>query len=223
MRLLAHFLIPVICMAPLAHGAELALEVGPADPEEKVAPAIRSELAKETIKLVGDEGPVYQITLRKTIPLKGAPEEPRTALKQLAQGTLLGVMVVKGDERDYRDDGIYPGVYTMRFALQPQDGDHLGSAEFPYFALLVPAESDTEVDGLQGYDAVTEASQEDTATAHPVVISLRPADSSEAAPPELREPLDDHKSVRLSAPATGPDGSELTLAFELVYAGMGHI
>lgn len=207
----------------LSWGAELALKTVPTSPRDEVSTAIQGVLANDTIQLVGAEGPVYQITPRKSVPLKGPLEEPRTALKQLEQGTLLGVMVVGENERDYRDDGIYPGVYTMRFALQPQDGDHLGSAEYPYFAVLIPAKSDTEVDGITGYDAVTDASKEDTATEHPVVISLRPAESLEAGATEVREPAPDHKSIRLALPATDPEGKDFTLTFELVYKGMGHI
>lgn len=202
---------------------ELKLQVTEASKADGVSASIQGELGEKTVQLVGADGPVFEITLRKTIPLKEMPEEPRTALKQIAQGTLLGVFVAHRDERDYRDDSIYEGVYTMRFALQPQDGDHLGTAEFPYFALLVPASADTEVDGLQGYDAVTEASAEDTATAHPVVVSLRPGESSEAVDPTLEEPLEDHKSVLLSVPATTPDGESTTLTFQLVYKGLGHL
>ena len=99
----------------------------------------------------------------------------------------------------------------------------MGSAEFPYFALLIPAEVDASVDGIKGYDAVTEASKEDTATEHPVVISLRPGDKAEKATPEIREPLDEHKSVLLTVPAELPDGKSATLSFELVYEGMGEL
>lgn len=203
--------------------SEWTLKTVPAEPIAGVAPDIQKVLGAETVQLHGEAGPVYEVVLCQSIALKGAPEELRTAMKQVAQGTLLGVMVVHKDERDYRDDTLEAGVYTMRFALQPQDGDHLGSAEYPYFALLIPAAGDTKVDGIMGYDHVTEASKEDTATEHPVVISLRPGDVTEKKAPEIREPLDEHKSVLLTLPATLPDGQKTLLSFELVYEGMGEL
>ncbi len=210
-------------MVLVAPAAEWTLKTTPAEPIAGVAPAIQASLGTKKVQLLRDEGPVYELVLCKSIALKGAPEELRTAMKQVAQGTLLGVLIVHKDERDYRDDEVATGVYTMRFALQPQDGDHLGSAEYPYFALLIPAAGDTEVDGIMGYDHVTEASKADTATEHPVVISLRPGDKTEVTAPEIREPLDEHKSVLMTVPATLPDGKKTTLSFEVVYEGMGEL
>jgi hypothetical protein len=213
-----------LCIVPLASGAnELALKTATAAPSEGVAPSIQAELGSKAIQLVGEDGPVYEVVLRKSVPLKGAPKDKKSAMDQIAQGTLLGIMVIHDDERDYRDDDIEAGTYTMRFALQPQDGDHLGTAEYPYFALLIPAEADGDLDGLKGYDAVTEASQEDTATEHPVIISLRPGDQAEAAPVEIREPAEEHKSLALTVPAATPDGKTIVLSFELVYEGMGEM
>lgn len=225
MALVRHILLigSLFTTALIASAADLTLKTVPAEPIDGVAPAIQSALGTEKIQLVGSDGPVYEVVLCKGIALKGAPEELRTAMKQVAQGTLLGVLVVHKDERDYRDDDIVAGTYTMRFALQPQDGDHLGSAEFPYFALLIPAAMDTKVDGIMGYDHVTEASKEDTATEHPVVVSLRPGDTAEATAAELRAPLDEHKSVLLTLPATLPDETKTVLSFELVYEGMGEL
>lgn len=225
MTLVRHMLLigSLYTMVFVASAADLTLKTVPAEPIEGVAPAIQAALGTEKIQLIGADGPVYEVVLCKHIALKGAPEELRTAMKQVAQGTLLGVLVVHKDERDYRDDDIVAGTYTMRFALQPQDGDHLGSAEFPFFALLIPAAVDTKVDGIMGYDHVTEASKKDTATEHPVVVSLRPGDTAEATEAELRAPLDEHKSVLLTLPATLPDDKKTVLSFELVYEGMGEL
>ena len=41
--------------------------------------------------------------------------------------------------------------------------------------------------------------------------------------PEIREPLDEHKSVLMTVPATLPDGKKTTLSFEVVYEGMGEL
>jgi hypothetical protein len=137
---------------------------------------------------------------------------------------LLGVVVVHANKRDYKDNDLFKGVYTMRFALQPQDGNHSGSADFPYFALLVPAKVDTKVEGILDYKTLVKASSKDTPSDHPVIISLRPASSEDGELPKLNQPAPDHQSVRLKIPArvAGSDKT-IPIVFELVYKGTGHI
>lgn len=206
-----------------ATAADLTLATTEKSPPEGVAGEISAVLEATAIQLKNGEEPEIEIWLRKETPLKDTPEEPRTAMKAIAQGTLLGVMAVHKDRRDYRDDDIAEGVYTMRFALQPQNGDHLGTSVYPYYALLIPVAHDTSLDGIEGYDAVTEASSEDTATEHPVIVSLRPADADDASEPKLTEPADDHKAVQVSLPATLPEGEKTSLSIEVVYKGLGQL
>ena len=40
-------------------------------------------------------------------------------------------------------------VYTLRLAYQPMDGDHMGTAPYSEFCLLVGAEMDTKPDLLE--------------------------------------------------------------------------
>lgn len=190
---------------------------------EGVAAEITEVLQGKAVQLKDDDTPVIEIWLRNEVPLKEQPEEPRRALRSISQGTLIGVMAVHEDRRDYRDDELAKGVYTMRFVLQPQDGDHLGTAIYPYFVALIPVEKDQTVKGISDYDAVTEASGEGTATEHPRVISLRPGEGSELSDPKITEPADDHKAVHLTVPAAPAEGEKTVLPFELVYEGIGHL
>ena len=45
---------------------------------------------------------------------------------------------------DYRDQSIAKGVYTMRYGLQPVNGDHLGVSTYRDYSLLLPAAKDTK-------------------------------------------------------------------------------
>jgi hypothetical protein len=137
---------------------------------------------------------------------------------------LLGVVAVHRSRRDYRDDEVVEGVYTMRLGLQPQDGNHLGTSIYPYYALLVPAKRDAEVEGFIAHDPLVEASMEDTPTGHPMILSLYPVYSVEGDLPKLHEPEEEHQSVRVSIPAkvNGSD-EETELVFDLVYKGTGEI
>ena len=74
--------------------------------------------------------------LRKTIPASGKPTGPRGAVLYpiLAEGELLGALRFPGEGHDYRDQTIAQGVYTLRYGLQPVNGDHLGVSPFRDYA-----------------------------------------------------------------------------------------
>lgn len=194
------------------------LKTSDAPPPKEIDAAIQKLLQPKAIQ-PGHGG--FQFWLVKELPLQSKPAATAKALEAVKQATLLGVVSVAKPQRDYRDDEIAAGTYTMRFALQPQDGNHLGSAEFTYFAVLTPAKLDTKPDGITDYKSLVKASSKETSTDHPMILSLRPASSDAGESPALAEPAPEHKSVRVKVPAT--TGSEKTsIPFEIVYEGKGH-
>lgn len=88
-------------------------------------------------------------------------------------GTLAGALRVTGEFKEIRGKAVKPGVYTLRFGLQPQNGDHLGISTFREFLLLSPAAIDTDPKVL-GFDSVVALSKEVIGTAHPASLSLDP-------------------------------------------------
>jgi hypothetical protein len=201
--------------------AELKLKVVDQDPPKALDAAISATLQKKAIQLLDGDKPVYEFWFVSELPLTSKPASPAKALDSAKQATLLGAVSVPKAMKDYRDDELAAGVYTMRFALQPQDGNHLGSAEFTYFAVLVPAKLDTKPGGISDYKPLVKASSKETATDHPVILSLRPASSTDGDLPKLNEPAPEHKSVRVRVPAKA--GEEKTsVVFEVVYEGKGH-
>ena len=208
-----------VSLAGPARAADLKLKTADQEPPAEVSEAIRKILAPRVLQLANGDAPAYQFWWVKELPLQAKPSSAAKTLETFKQTTLLGVVSVPKALRDYRDDDLPAGVYTMRFALQPTDGNHLGTAEFPYFALLVPAKSDATVEGISTYKALTKASSKETTTDHPVLLSLRPT-AEDATEPKLMEPAPEHKSVRVAVPARA--GEEKTKAvFEIVYEGKG--
>jgi hypothetical protein len=204
------------------NAAEFSVKVVDKAPPADVGESIRTVLQSKAVQLLEGEKPIYEIWFRRELPLKSKPESPSKGLPAIAETSLLGVVAVQRAQRDYKDNEIAPKLYTARFGLQPQDGDHLGTAEFPYFAVLIPVKSDTNLDGISGYKAMFKASGKETATGHPVVLSLRPAAVDEADVPKLNEPVAEHKSVRVKLPAkVGDKGEQTIIVVELVYQGHG--
>ena len=109
----------------------------------------------------------------------------------------------------------------MRFVLQPQDGNHLGTAEFNCFAALVPARLVTKPEGITDYKGLVKASSKETATEHPLILSLRPASADPGEWPKLNAPAPEHKSARVKVPAKA-GGDAASVVFEIVYEGRGH-
>lgn len=202
-----------------AGAAELALKLVEKEPPKELDASIRAKLQNKAVQLLDGDKAVCEFWFSAEIPLQAKPASLAGALDTVKQTTLLGAVAVLKAQRDYKDNELAGGIYTMRFGLQPQDGDHLGTAEYPYFAVLVPAKLDTRPDGLTDYKPLVKASGKETATGHPVVLSLRPASSAGGELPKLNEPAPEHKSVRVKLPAKA-GGEKTSLVFELVYQGV---
>jgi len=196
----------LVSLLPL-QAANLTLKTSDAPPPKELDPSIQKLLQPKAVQLIDGDQPAFQFWLVNNLP-------DAKALDALKPATLLGAVVVSKPQRDYRDDEIAAGVYTMRLALQPQDGNHLGSADFVTFAVLTPAKLDTKPDAITDYKALVKASSKQTSTDHPVILSLRPTKGDAV---ELVEPAPEHKSVRVKMPS-----EKTPLAFEIVYEGKGH-
>ena len=209
----------VLCTS-IASAAELTLKVADKTPPDEIKESIRSLLQPKAVQLLQGDKPVIELWLAKELALQSKPSSPATALDALKQTTLLGAASFAAPRRDYREDEIAKGVYTIRFAHQQQDGNHLGTAEFTYFAVLVPAKLDSAPDGIKDYKQLVNTSSKETSTDHPMVISLRPVASAEGELPKIAEPAPEHKSVRVRIPGKGADTSPVV--FDIIYEGKGH-
>ena len=95
-------------------------------------------------------------------------------------GTLVGAIRVSGVFKEIRGKVVKPGVYTLRYGLQPQNGDHLGISPFREFLLISPAAIDNDPKVL-GFDGVVALSKEVIGTAHPASLSIDPPEDAPGA------------------------------------------
>lgn len=195
---------------------------------EKAAPSevsepIRKLLQGSAMQVLDKDKPVYEFWFVQELPLKSKPDAS-DPLKVVRETGVLGAVMVHREQRDYKDKEVYPGVYTMRLALMPQDGDHLGTALHPYFAALVPAKADPSPEAFSNARSMIKASGKNTATGHPVVLSLRPSSGTKGETPAINEPESEHKSVRVQLPAKAAGAEQARpVVFELVFEGHGKI
>jgi len=202
--------------------ASLSLQEVELAPPEELSAEIAALLQPTAMQLLDGEHPVWEFWWVKAVPLETAPDDGPAGPANLGITTLLGVARVHTDQRDYRDDDIYAGTYTLRYAAMPQDGNHLGAAPFDSFALLVPADQDLEPATFGTQRGLQNASKEDTATGHPVGLSLRPATVDPEGLPALTEPEAGHRSLELRLSAVVDDAST-ELVMGLVFEGHGKL
>jgi len=203
------------------NAAEFSVKVTATPAPNDVSADVKKTLSKNCITLSIGEKPWLEFWLRKPLPLKAKPAKPEKALDALATATLMGVVRVHKSGRDYRDDDLYKGVFTMRYGKIPGDGNHLGATDFPYFAVLIPATKDPKLDTYKSFKTMTKASLKDTAAEHPMILSLRPARKA-GGKPTIIEPAPEHKSILLTA-IGAMKGSKTAIPFPLqvVFEGFG--
>jgi hypothetical protein len=144
-----------------------------APPAELAAP-IREALAPEGYRVLDGTGmPLVDVWVRKSVPASGKPGAPANAVQFgfLAEGELLGAARYAQDAGDYRDQTIAAGVYTLRFGLQPVNGDHLGVSTYRDFALLVAAAKDGDPKPIAA-KGLEKQSAEAAGTNHPANLVL---------------------------------------------------
>jgi hypothetical protein len=156
-------------------------------PPPSLAAPIRGVLRAEGYRVLDGQGKTYaEIWLRKAIPASEKPAGNKGAIQFpfLAEGELLGALRFPGEGHDYRDQAIGHGVYTLRYGLQPVNGDHLGVSTYRDYMLLLPAAKDTELANL-AKKPLNERSAESAGTSHPSVLILLAAPASSSSIPTM--------------------------------------
>ena len=177
--------VPVF-VAPATKAADpYTLEKAVIAAPEEVSAAVRATLGGEALRVTGPKGPMCEIWLRKTIPSAAAAAQALgVGYGQFAPGTLVGVVRILAPISDYRQQRVKPGVYTLRYALHPVNGDHMGISPLRDFVLLAPATIDTDPAGITFEEAVAR-SKKTIGANHPSAWSLQSADGAPGEPPSL--------------------------------------
>src|SRR5688572_26772392 len=167
MRVVAAVAIAV-CVSVSPAAAQLSVSRFTAPPPDPLPAAIKTVLSPEGVKVTAGD---LSLEFWWVTALAGAGTPP--SWTDMAPGTLVGAVRAAGPFREIRGRTIKPGVYTLRYGLQPQNGDHLGASPFREFLLLSPAAVETDPKPL-GVDATNALSKQAIGQSHPAVLSLDP-------------------------------------------------
>ena len=125
-----------------------------------------------------------------------------------------GVKFKPGDERVYAGKAEF---YTLRYGIQPADGNHLGASPNPEFLLLSPAAADSSSAAL-GHDGAIKISKLTIGLSHPAIWGLDPPIAADA-PLSLKKNDAGMTAVVFQVPVSRDGKDAGVLKFGLVLVG----
>jgi hypothetical protein len=167
-----------------AADATYTIKAAQTPPPKELKEPIRTLLGNESLQLMGADGkPICEVWFRRSLPMKSGAEASKSELtyRDLEETTVFGAVRYDRQATDYRKQKVKPGVYTLRLGFQPMDGDHMGTAPYGEFLLLVPARLDEKPDPMDPKE-LQELSAKAIGATHPGVLLLFPNEKPEAMP-----------------------------------------
>jgi hypothetical protein len=148
-------------------------------PADALSPEIAQTLDPAGLRVLKGERTVVDLWVCKQWPVKAGFQPSTSVMYPLEVGTLVGVARYKNRGGDFRNQEIPAGVYTIRYAQQPEDGNHVGTSDTRDFFLLIPAAADRDP-AKMAEPKMFQASAKAAGTTHPTMLSLLRAGEGEA-------------------------------------------
>ena len=187
-------------------------------PPKELSAAVRKLLAPECIQLLDDKGTALaELWFCKQVAIDATEAQIGNGLTyaEVPVSTILGAVRFEQAWLDYRKQKIAPGVYTLRIARQPSDGDHMGTAPTTDFCVLCPAAADKKTDLMEA-KALQDLSLS-VGDNHPGVVLLFSGKGA-AKVPKLVTKNKDHSVLLIELPAKAGD-KKATLKLGLTLVG----
>ncbi|OAI38599.1 hypothetical protein AYO40_06535 [Planctomycetaceae bacterium SCGC AG-212-D15] len=209
-------LVPQVGAAPAKYTIKTVEAAAPNDLKEP----FRKLLSNQSVQLLDAKGAVLaEVWFRKEVPAKPKAELPKTKADYglLQETTFLGAIRFPKAFSDYRQQSIKPGVYTMRLGIQPMNGNHMGTAPYNEFCLLMPADQDASPDPLASGKELNTKSKKASGTEHAAIMLLFPNPKPEEAT-NLASKGDGHW-VLFGREEVSKDGQKVALGIGLTLVG----
>ncbi len=167
-------------------------------------------------KVVGKDGAVCSVWLVKEVPMKANFKPTLNVKYPFAAGELIGVLHVQAKSKytDFRGQEIKPGVFTLRYGQQPEDGNHVGTSDLADFLLAIPAAVDADPKPLGDFKDLSERSAKTAGSTHPAIFSLLPSDKPAEKPTLTHDDSKDHTMLSTTLAAKG--GSKVALRMVVI-------
>jgi len=178
--------------------------------EASASDALKKGLEPKGYRVKLADGSVLcDIWLRNGI-ASGKNDAQGAVYTSIAESALIAVITFPQQATDFRKQAIKAGSYTLRYAVHPQDGNHLGISPIRDFLLLVPLAADPDPAAKYKFEDLAALSKKASGTNHPSPWSLVTPDGISNWP-SLFE--DENAHLVFAARIKSDSGSELPVAF----------
>jgi len=187
---------------------------------EGLSPAIAKLVDANGHRISGPDGPMIEIWLLKSVQVKSGFKPTFTQMYPFSPGQLIGAMRInKGVEySDFKGQQMAAGTYTLRYGLQPQDGNHVGTSETYDFLLALPAKGDTRTATIKNFQELAEISAKAAGSTHPAIFSLLDPEEVEGKAKLEQDGFTEHWVLNFAGKARA-DQKAVTLKVRLVVVG----
>ena len=163
-------------MAPLGAAEFTTESAGPAP--DSVSEALRAAVVDDGVRLKAGDTVVAEFWMRNSAFEGEGVSELGVRNDFIPLGAFMGVVHFPENGHDFRDQLIPAGVYTMRFYLQPVDGNHYEPVRD--FTLLSPPANDADpAKNVDDYDTLIDMSYE-VGNPHPTIMHMAWSEGDEA-------------------------------------------
>ncbi|HCK52851.1 MAG TPA: hypothetical protein DIC23_06510 [Planctomycetaceae bacterium] len=143
-----------------------------------VGPKVAGLIDKAGYQITSPKGPVCSVWLVKDVPVRDKFKPTLSIKYPFIAGQLVGLLQVhdKNGYTDFRGQELKPGVYTLRYGQQPEDGNHVGTSELADFLLALPAKIDQDPKPIFGFEDLSMKSAKSAGAIHPAIFSMLPSE-----------------------------------------------
>ena len=172
-----------------------------------------SDLLKKALEAKGwrisvSGGAYCDIWLRAAVP-GGKTDAAGAVYTWIGESTLIGVITFANATTDFRGQSVKAGSYTMRYAIHPTDGNHMGISPIRDFLVMLPVAMDTNPDAQFKFEELTKMSTKVTGTSHPGILSLIQLASAPASP---KLDTDEYNHIAFSATIKNQSGVAMPIS-----------
>ena len=176
----------------------------------EVPSPFKKAVQSEGIQVKNDAGqPYVELWLNKALNAEAKDPSFDVIHTGVPEGSFLGVIRFVEQSADFRSQPVKPGYYTMRYALMPTDGNHLGVSQYRDFIVLVPVEADKDPAAKLPFAQAVSLSRKASGTGHPSIWAVFP--SSDGEQPTVVQNDLGHHVLQVKVPAKS--GAAIPLAF----------
>jgi len=209
LRRLTIFILLIVFGAAFAVAQGDKLEPTPALADPGASDALKKALEPKGTRVVLGDGPYCDVWLRAGVP-PGKTEAQGAVYTNFGESVLIGVISFAKATTDFRGQAVKPGTYTMRYAVHPTDGNHLGISPIRDFLVMLPVAMDQDPNAQPKFEELVKMSKSVTGTNHPGVLSLVQLDAAPASP---KVETDEMNHVVVSTSVKSQSGTTIPIAF----------